>query len=210
MIIMNPEVVVESWSVTSAVPRGQRDQLIRLWLACPDDVLEMLWGGGPGQATREMVAQLSPTSFFSDAQIALRNQLGEFLRGGFQQPGAVKAVLATFLLSPPGQFRIINPESHLPTWLIPAYRSLYEQGQPNLAQEVPTPQLSTQPPSHSSSQELPSVNFGDFPSTLQELIGNRLQLNRLLGFPTSIILIPMIKRFATNYCNCANNLQIFC
>ena len=130
----------------SAVARGQRDQLIRLWLACPDDVLESLWGGGAGQASREMVAKLSPTSFFSDSQIALRNRLGEFLRGGFQQPGAVKAVLATFLLSPPGQFRIINPESHLPSWLIPSYRSLYEQGQSNPVKEAPALQPIPQTP----------------------------------------------------------------
>ena len=77
----------------------------------------------------EMVAR-QPNLFLRRFQIALRNRLGEFLRGGFQQPGAVKAVLATFLLSPPGQFRIINPESHLPSWLIPCM-SLYEQGQSN-------------------------------------------------------------------------------
>ena len=66
---------------------------------------------------REMVAQLVPTTFFSDQQINVRNQLGQFLQGGFQQPGAIRAVIATFLLSPPGQFRIVNPQKHLPAWL---------------------------------------------------------------------------------------------
>ena len=56
---MNSEAVVDTWSVISAVARGQRDQLIRLWLACPDDVLETLWGEISRSSTREMVAQLS-------------------------------------------------------------------------------------------------------------------------------------------------------
>ena len=188
---MNPEAVVDSWSVISAVPRGQRDQLVRLWLACPDDVLEPLWSGSVGQATREMVAQLSSTTFFSDSQIALRNRLGEFLRGGFQQPGAVKAVLATFLLSPPGQFRIINPESHLPAWLIPSYRSLYEQGQPPAPQVASISQSNSTPPQpQSAALDLPKVQFGQFPSTLQELIGDRLQLNRLLGLSNLYYIDP--------------------
>ena len=112
------------WLVSSAVVREDRDNLVRFWLACPDDVLEPLWNGSLGQATREMVAQLVPTTFFSDQQINVRNQLGQFLQGGFQQPGAIRAVIATFLLSPPGQFRIVNPQKHLPAWLVPSYLSL--------------------------------------------------------------------------------------
>ena len=61
---MGPQSVVESWSFTSAVLRGQRDQLISFWLACPDDVLESLWGGTAGQVTSQMVAELNLTTFF--------------------------------------------------------------------------------------------------------------------------------------------------
>ena len=169
-----------------SVPRGQRDQLVRLWLACPDDVLEPRWSGSVGQATREMVAQLSSTTFFSDSQIALRNRLGEFLRGGFQQPGAVKAVLATFLLSPPGQFRIINPESHLPAWLIPSYRSLYEQGQPP-APQVASISQSIHPSSANLRSGLAKCSLVSFNS--QEH-GDRLQLNRLLGLSNLYYIDP--------------------
>ena len=193
---MGTESVVESWSITAAVLRGQRDQLISFWLACPDDVLEFLWEGTAGQVTREMVAQLNPTTFFSEPQVALRNRLGDFLRGGFQQPGAVKAVIATFLLSPPGQFRIVNPESHLPGWLVPTYRSLYEQGQPSAPQAAPIVQqpvtASSQPlasPSPSTGS-LPEPQFGVFPATLAELISNRLQLNRLLGLSNLFYIDP--------------------
>ena len=185
---MSFDSAVESWSITSAVLRGQRDQLINFWLACPDDVLEFLWSGTAGQVTREMVAQLNLTTFFSESQVSLRNRLGDFLRGGFQQPGSVKAVIATFLLSPPGQFRIVNPESHLPSWLVPAYRALYEQGQPSPVQSIP---VSQKPVSSSpSTRALPSPEFGDFPANLSELIKNRLQLNRLLGLSNLFYIDP--------------------
>ena len=105
--------------------------------------------------------------------------MGSFLQQGFQQPGAVKAVIASFLLSPPGRFRILNPESHLPAWLVPAYRSLYEQGQPALASPAPAPQPSPQP--QPAGLALPQPDFGAMPPTLEELTQNRLQLNRQLG-----------------------------
>lgn len=184
---MVAQPLIGSWTITSAVVRGQRDQLIHFWLACPDDALEALWGGSAGQATLEMVAQLNSTTFFSEPQVAMRNRIGEFLRGGFQQPGAVKAVIAAFLLSPPGQFRIVNPESHLPAWLVPSYRSLYEQGQAAPVQmnavASAAPQA-VQQPSHTvvaSDSGLPKADLGSFPSTLGEMLANRLQLNRLLG-----------------------------
>ena len=119
---------LQSWSASSAVIRGERDRLILFWISAPDDLLESLWDSPAGQATRELVAQISPTTFFTESQIAQRNQLGQFLQNGFQHPGAIKAVIAT--LSPPGHFRIVNPESHLPTWLVPAYKNLYETVEP--------------------------------------------------------------------------------
>lgn len=177
---------VQPWNIASAVVQGQRDQLIAFWLACPDDALDGLWNSPAGQATREMVAQLTPTTFFTDAQVALRNRLGSFLQQGFHQPGAVKAVIANFLLSPPGQFRILNPESHLPAWLVPAYRSLYEQGQIPLQ---PAPAVPV-PPSVQPAPAVPQPDFGAMPATLAELVQNRLQLNRLLGLSNLYYIDP--------------------
>ena len=85
------------WLVSSAVVREDRDNLVRFWLACPDDVLEPLWNGSLGQATREMVAQLVPTTF-SDQQINVRNQLGQFFKR-FSTAWRYKAVIATFSFS---------------------------------------------------------------------------------------------------------------
>ena len=179
---------VKPWNIASAVVQGQRDQLVAFWLACPDDALDGLWNSPPGQATREMVAQLTPTTFLTDAQVALRNRLGSFLQQGFHQPGAVKAVIANFLLSPPGQFRILNPESHLPAWLVPAYRSLYEQGQsplrPAASPAVPMAQPAL------PVQQVPQPDFGAMPGSLAELVQNRLQLNRLLGLSNLYYIDP--------------------
>ena len=147
------------WLASSAVVRGERDNLVRFWLACPDDVLEPLWNGTLGQATREMVAQLTPTTFFTDQQITLRNQLGQFLQGGFQQPGAIKVVIATFLLSPPGQFKIVNPKQHLPGWLVSSYQSLYEVVQPSA-----TPISQSLQDSHVQSSMVTQAPTHDFPN----------------------------------------------
>lgn len=187
---MSLDLAVEHWSITSSVVRGQRDQLIRFWLSCPDDLLEPLWAGPAGQASREMVAQLSTTSFFTDHQRSLRNRLGEFLHEGFQQPGAVKVVIATFLLSPPGQFRILNPESHLPSWLIPSYRSLYEQGQQHQSVQKTSSSAHDSESKQLSTQDLSKPDFGEFPNSLEELLGNRLQLNRLLGLSNLYYIDP--------------------
>ena len=172
--------------------KGQRDELLQFWLSCPDDALEGLWAGLAGQATRELVVQLTPTTFFSESQIALRNQLGQFLHAGFQQPGAVKAIIATFLLSPPGQFRIVNPESHLPSWLVPTYRSIYEQGQASINNSLISGESKDMTKSSVDSIALspPKIDFGSFPASLSELVGNRLHLNRLLGLSNLFYIDP--------------------
>ena len=191
---MTSNPIVEPWSISSAVVKGQRDQLIKFWLSCPDDSLSGLWSSQAGQATREMIAQLSPTTFFTDSQVSLRTSLGQFLQAGFQQPGSAKAVIVTFLLSPPGQFRIVNPESHLPSWLVPSYRALYEQGNISESSNVSNNVSPTVDKSDVDSASSPNLEvtpqFGEFPSSLGELLNNRLQLNRLLGLSNLYYIDP--------------------
>lgn len=170
---------MEAWSVSSAVAGNRRDELARFWLAAPDDVLESLWHSAVGEATRQLVARLTPSSYFTPEQVELRNRLACELQGGLQQPGALKRMIANFLFSPPGQLRIANAQANLPAWLVPGYAALYEQGQAvAAAPPQPTPVTAPRP------------DFGALPTTLKEFASNRIQLNRLLGLSNLYYIDP--------------------
>jgi hypothetical protein len=175
---------MNAWTVSSAVVGNRRDELAEFWLAAPDDVLESLWNSPVGDATRQLVAQLTPTTYFTPAQVALRNRLAQELQSGLQQPGAIKRMIANFLFSPPGQLRIANPQANLPGWLVPGYAALYEQGQVALPPLQP-PVAAPAPPAAASRPD-----FGAFPSNLQEFAANRIQLNRLLGLSNLYYIDP--------------------
>jgi len=174
---------MNAWTVSSAVAGNRRDELAQFWLAAPDDILENLWHSPIGDATRQLVAQLTPSTYLTPAQVELRNRLGRELQSGLQQPGAVKRLIANFLFSPPGQMRIANPQANLPAWLVPGYAALYEQGQIGL------PQLPT-PPAAPVQPTTPRPDFGTFPGSLQEFAHNRIQLNRLLGLSNLYYIDP--------------------
>ena len=165
---------MNAWTVSSAVAGNRRDELAQFWLAAPDDVLENLWHSPVGEATRQLVAQLTPSTYLTPSQVELRNRLGQKLQQGLQQPGAVKQLIANFLFSPPGQLRIANPNANLPGWLVAGYGVLYEHGQVNPEPSALVQQQQSLPTS-------PKPDFGAFPSSLQEFAANRMQLNRLLG-----------------------------
>ena len=181
---------MNAWTVSSAVAGNRRDELAQFWLAAPDDILESLWNSPVGEATRQLVAQLTPSTYLSPSQVDLRNRIGKELQQGLQQPGAVKNMIANFLFSPPGQLRIANPQANLPGWLVPGYAALYEQGsfgQPQPFQPAPQAPLAVQP---SQPAAPPRPDFGAFPNSLQEFAGNRIQLNRLLGLSNLYYIDP--------------------
>jgi len=179
----------KSWSIASCAPLEQRDELAAFWLAAPEDLLPSLWASPVGEATKTLVRALRSDSLFSSDQVALRNAIGAKLSGGFQTPLAIQLLLANFLYSPPGLMRIANAHSQLPQWLLSDYLALYEQATPP-AQQVfnsPSPSPSQAP---SPAAALPQPDFGVFPATLQELVGNRIQLNRLLGLSNLYYIDP--------------------
>ena len=181
---------MNAWTVSSAVSANRRDELAQFWLAAPDDILENLWHSPVGDATRQLVAQLTPSTYFTPTQVELRNGLERELQAGLQQPGAVKRMIANFLFSPPGQMRIANAHSCLPSWLVPGYLTLYEQGQAVLS---PTPggvQAAAQTAPAPSQPSNPQPDFGSFPKSLQEFASNRIQLNRLLGLSNLYYIDP--------------------
>ena len=117
-----------------------------------------------------MIRSLTPNTSFSPEQVSLRNAIGERLSVGLKAPMAIKLLIANFLYSPPGLLQIADAQTQLPAWLLTDYVSLYDQRDAPVESQQPV-----QP-----ATELPQPDFG-VSTTLQELVGNRVQLNRLLG-----------------------------
>jgi len=176
------------WTLQHAVAAGARLPLIQFWLAAPEDVLENLWHSQVGEISRQLVAQLTPTTSLQPELVQLRDQLAQQLRQGLGQPGAVKLLIATFLVSPPGAMRIANPEANLPGWLVPGYKALYEQGQMAPAAVAPSGPAASPAPTPPNTQ--PAPDFGAFPSSLAEFAANRILLNRLLGLSNLYYIDP--------------------
>ena len=174
----------QSWSAGSAAAQQQRDALVRFWLAAPEDLLPSLWSSPLGEATKALVRQLTPASVFNPEQVTLRNAIGARLQAGFQAPCAIQLLIANWLYSPPGLLTIANAQTQLPAWLLPAYQELYGGSaapQAPATAPIAPPQPATQ---------LPQPDFGSFPPTLQELINNRIQLNRMLGLANLYYIDP--------------------
>lgn len=173
----------QPWSLATCAELSQRDRLVAFWLASPEDLLPSLWSSPVGEVTKGMIRSLKPETVFTPEQVSLRNAIGEQLSAGLQAPMATQLLLANFLYSPPGLLQIANASTQLPEWLLDDYCSIYEnvdQTSSSLqAQKVLEP-----------ATELPQPDFGVFPATLQELVGNRIQLNRLLGLSNLYYIDP--------------------
>ena len=184
------ELPSASWSLSGLTAESHRDLLARFWLAAPEDLLPSLWSSPVGEATKQLVRQLDPQYVFTPDQIALRNSIGQRFQAGFMDQMSDQLLIFNFLYSPPGLLRINNPQGNLPDWLLADYQSLYEA-----APSTPAPSASPAFSAPSQTQQapatnLPEPNFGDFPPTLQELVGNRIQLNRLLGLSNLYYIDP--------------------
>ena len=177
------QLPTQPWLLSNCASLNQRDQLAAFWLAAPEDLLPSLWASPVGEATKSMIGSLNSDSVFSEEQVAIRNAIGERLSAGLQAPMATQLLLANFLYSPPGLLKIANAETHLPSWLFSDYCSIYEQK----SQTVTTTQA---PEPVQPATDLPKPDFGVFPATLHELVGNRIQLNRLLGLSNLFYIDP--------------------
>ena len=175
------------WKLSSCVAEGQRDALVRLWLAAPLDQLEAFWVSPLGAASRALVEQLRQNDALTPSQVATREALGRwFNANGLGHPMAAQLMLANFLYSPPGLLKINAPEQYFPAWLVTAYRELYE-GAPVVGSPA-QPAAAASPVPVPGSQ--PAPDFGPFPDSLAELINNRIQLNRLLGLSNLYYIDP--------------------
>ena len=178
----------QPWSLDAPSSAEQRDGLVQFWLNAPHDQLEALWNSGFGTVTRRLVKELTPQHVFTPEQVVLRNAIGErFKQSGLNHPVAAQLMLANFLLSPPELLTINNIDQFFPAWLSSAYQELYVNA-PTSDNVAQTPKhLSAPPQPH---HQPPSPDFGPFPSTLQQLVANRLHLNRLLGLSNLYYIDP--------------------
>ena len=101
----------QPWLLNTCVQADQRDELVRFWLAAPEDLLPSLWSSPVGEVTKSMVRALTPQTSFTPEQVATRDAIGVRLQAGFQAPMAIQLLLANFLYSPPGLLTIANAES---------------------------------------------------------------------------------------------------
>lgn len=152
------------------------------------DKLHLLWNSGLGDITCQLVRQLSPSFSFTTEQSSLRDQLNKKISAaGLGHPFSHQLLLSIFLLSPPGLLKVANAEQQLPPWLASAYKDLYE----NISVPVTLGGSSLDTyQAESSPSPLPAPDFGQFPNSLDELIGNRIQLNRLLGLSNLYYIDP--------------------
>jgi len=147
---------VSVWSLSDAAAGQHREEVARFWIHAPDDALEILWDSVFGEATRLLIAQLTPLTGFSSGQLQLREEVLGEMRQGFNQPGVVKVMIAAFLLSPPGTLQISDPEIKMPAWLLPTYRQIYEV----IHQKTLLTEQST-PTSHKKPEEKPNQETSD-------------------------------------------------
>ena len=190
------ELPTRPWTLAGISAGSRRDDLARFWLSAPEDLLPSLWSSPVGETTRQLVRELNAQHSFTPDQIALRNAIGQRLQAGFQAPMAIQLLIVNFLYSPPGLLSIQNPQVNLPGWLLVDYQSLYEavparQASVPASADPAPPQKEKVPVT-----DLPQPDFGDFPATLHELIGNRIQLNRLLGLSNLYYIDPEDKEIA--------------
>lgn len=177
----------QGWQL-SGLAAAQRDQIIQFWLSAPIDQLQPLWQSAFGEATRRLVQELTQQTPFSGEQVALRNAITQRIGSlGLTNPLAHQLLITAFLLSPAGLFKVANPDQQLPPWLCAAYKDLYESASPVMVFGASEPALA-QPSAEVVS--LPNPDFGAFPTSLEALVGNRIQLNRLLGLSNLYYIDP--------------------
>ena len=201
----------EAWSLQNAQAQNQRIAIATLWLAAPTDLLENLWASSLGEVTSQLVRVLTDDSQLAENEIQYRNAINEQLGKGLQQPLASQMLLANFLFSPVGKLKIQNPEQNLPAWFVAVYKNLYESEQSKPLQTSSRQQVPVNP------SAVKQVDLNLFPDNLQELVSNKIQLNRMLGLANlhyidpedeEILaeLVELRTAFANAIKNCPENL----
>ena len=138
-------------------------------------------GSAFGQVTRELIRQLTPQFVFMPSRLPVVTRSISSSCKLDEQPLAAQQLLAVFLYSPPGLMQVANARQNLPGWLAQAYEEIYGSA----------PAQPLQPQHQVAATNEPAMpDFGTFPGSLQELVGNRIHLNRILGLSNLYYIDP--------------------
>ena len=177
----------QPWLLNTCVQADQRDQLARFWLAAPEDLLPSLWSSPVGEATKSMVRAL-------DAANPLHSGTGGHPECHWcPSPGWLSGTHGDSAAV--GQFPVLPSRFAHHCQCGESASAVVDLGLPRVVfigwhgipSAVPAPQ---QQESAVPATMPPQPDFGQFPATLQELVGNRIQLNRLLGLSNLYYIDP--------------------
>jgi hypothetical protein len=147
------EVVERPCQASLQAARSARGCLSRFWLAAPVDGLETFFHGAIGDVYRHLLAGALPALPLDRPDVALKQQLMDFLQQGLERHGSINVLLALLPYLDREAMQVHEPLRHLPAWLIPLYA---ERCEPGLGAQS-TPQRPQLPPMATHNITLPEL-----------------------------------------------------
>ena len=147
------EVVERPCQASLQAARSARGCLSRFWLAAPVDGLETFFNGAMGDVYRHLLAGALPALPLDRPEVALKQQLTDFLQQGLERHGSINVLLALLPYLDREAMQVHEPLRHLPAWLIPLYA---ERCEPGLGAQS-TPQRPQLPPMATHNITLPEL-----------------------------------------------------
>ena len=147
------EVVERPCQASLQAARSARGCLSRFWLAAPVDGLETFFHGAIGDVYRHLLVGALPALPLDRPDVALKQQLTDFLQQGLERHGSINVLLALLPYLDREAMQVHEPLRHLPAWLIPLYA---ERCEPGLGAQS-TPQRPQLPPMATHNITLPEL-----------------------------------------------------
>jgi hypothetical protein len=115
--------------------------------------LETFFNGAIGDVYRHLLAGALPALPLDRPEVALKQQLTDFLQQGLERHGSINVLLALLPYLDREAMQVHEPLRHLPAWLIPLYA---ERCEPGLGAQS-TPQRPQLPPMATHNITLPEL-----------------------------------------------------
>ncbi|WP_438983049.1 hypothetical protein [Vulcanococcus sp.] len=147
------EVVERPCQASLQAAQSARGCLSRFWLAAPVDGLETFFNGAIGDVYRHLLAGALPALPLDRPDVALKQQLTDFLQQGLERHGSINVLLALLPYLDREAMQVHEPLRYIPAWLIPLYA---ERCEPGLGAQS-TPQRPQLPPMATHNITLPEL-----------------------------------------------------